>query len=116
MTRRRGEAEARGVFICSEGGTNKRSQFSSDKFAQTASPGPPGGPAHLALLDLAANDLPPLLDDVDEEVALLHEFALLAGRVHLGMTGRVTDPYPCPENLDDQTSESECRSQREQAP
>lgn len=38
---------------------------------------------HLPLLDLAADDLPPLLDDVDQEVTLVHQLALLAGRVHL---------------------------------
>ena len=38
---------------------------------------------HLPLLDLAANDLPPLLNDVDQDIALLQELALLAGRVHL---------------------------------
>lgn len=38
---------------------------------------------HLPLLDLAANDLPPLLNDVNQEIALLDELALLTGRVHL---------------------------------
>lgn len=38
---------------------------------------------HLPLLDLAANDLPPLLNDVNQDVALLHELTLLTGRVHL---------------------------------
>lgn len=38
---------------------------------------------HLPLFDLAANDLPPLLNDVNQQVALLHELALLAGCIHL---------------------------------
>lgn len=38
---------------------------------------------HLPLLDLVADDLPPLLDDLDQDVALLQELALLTGRVHL---------------------------------
>lgn len=38
---------------------------------------------HLPLLDLAANDLPPLLNDVNQDIALLQELALLAGCVHL---------------------------------
>lgn len=44
---------------------------------------PNAPPPHLALLDLAADDLPPLLDDVNQEVALFHELPLLAGRIHL---------------------------------
>lgn len=38
---------------------------------------------HLPLLDLAANDLPPLLNDVNQDIALIHELTLLTGRVHL---------------------------------
>lgn len=40
---------------------------------------------HLPFLDLAANELPPLLNDVNEDIALLHELTLLTGRVHLGI-------------------------------
>lgn len=38
---------------------------------------------YLPLLDLAADDLPPLLNDVNQEITLFHELALLAGRVDL---------------------------------
>lgn len=39
---------------------------------------------YLSLLNLAAYNLPPLLDDVNQDVALLHQFALLVRGVHLG--------------------------------
>lgn len=39
---------------------------------------------HLPLLDLVADDLPPLLNDVYQDITLLQELALLTGRVHLG--------------------------------
>lgn len=38
---------------------------------------------HLPLFDLAANDLPPLLNNVNQDVALLQELALLTGCIHL---------------------------------
>lgn len=38
---------------------------------------------HLPLLDLAANELPPLLNDVNQDITLLHELPLLTGRIHL---------------------------------
>ena len=51
-----------------------------------------GGVSYLALLDLGADDLPPLLDDLDEEVTLLQQLALLPRRVHLGGE---RDPSQC---------------------
>lgn len=38
---------------------------------------------HLPFLNLAANEFPPLLNDVNEDIALLHELTLLTGRIHL---------------------------------
>lgn len=38
---------------------------------------------HLPLLDLVANDLPPLLNNVNQDITLLQELALLTGRIHL---------------------------------
>lgn len=47
---------------------------------------------YLPLLDLVADDLPPLLNDVNQDIALLQELALLTGRVHLGSNSqRVLD-------------------------
>jgi len=55
--------------------------------ASAPPPPPPTHPIprspHLPLLDLVADDLPPLLDDVNQDVALLQELALLAGHVYL---------------------------------
>lgn len=44
---------------------------------------------YLALFDLGANDLSPLIDDLDQEIALLHQFALLTGCIHLRSTYRI---------------------------